>query len=380
MSLQIEILENSFNEIKPVADEFVTSFYDNLFTDYPAAKPLFAGTAMEEQKPKLLKSLVLVIQNLRNPDVLGGALKGLGARHVKYGALPEHYPLVGNSLLKTFEQYLGTGWTPEVSQAWVDAYGAISEIMLEGADYSAEELALDNANSAAPEPEVEVSEAERQIQLLESSFAQVVPVADEFADRFYVNLFTDYPAAKPLFANTHMKDQAKKLVQSLVLVVENLRNPDALGTSLKGLGARHVKYGALPEHYPLVGSSLLKTFEQYLKEDWTSEVKQAWVDAYGTITEIMLDGADYSAGEVELESAPAASSTAVQSAAAEPPEQHLSATTEGIVATAPAPAVSAKASDTSQATLDSGKQTEDKGLLVLIAGGVLAVLGIALVL
>jgi hemoglobin-like flavoprotein len=31
-----------------------------------------------------------------------------------------------------------------------------------------------------------------------------------------------------------------------------------------------------------------------LGEDWTSETKQAWVEAYGTITDLMLDGADYS--------------------------------------------------------------------------------------
>ncbi|GAB4537651.1 MAG: hypothetical protein Tsb0014_26630 [Pleurocapsa sp.] len=149
MSLQVELLEQSFEEIKPQADNFVNSFYDNLFTAYPEAKPLFATTNMAEQKKKLLGSLVLVVENLKKPDVLGGALRGLGARHVKYGALPEHYPLVGNALLTTFEQYLGDGWTPQVKQAWVDAYGAITEIMLDGADYSAEVVALNPPTTSA---------------------------------------------------------------------------------------------------------------------------------------------------------------------------------------------------------------------------------------
>ena len=148
MSLQVQLLEESFEQIKPKADDFVDSFYDNLFTDYPAAKPLFANTDMAAQKKKLLDSLVLTVQNLRKPDVLSAALKGLGARHVKYGALPEHYPLVGNSLLKAFEQYLGEAWTPEVKQAWVDAYGAITELMLEGADYSSQAVALDGKTSS----------------------------------------------------------------------------------------------------------------------------------------------------------------------------------------------------------------------------------------
>ena len=142
MSLQVELLEKSFEEIKPQANEFVDSFYQNLFTTYPEAQPLFAHSNMTTQKKKLLDSLVLVVENLKNPDVLGNSLKGLGARHVKYGALPEHYPLVGNSLLMTFEQYLQKKWTPEVKQAWTEAYGAITEIMLDGADYSQEEVAL----------------------------------------------------------------------------------------------------------------------------------------------------------------------------------------------------------------------------------------------
>jgi len=292
--LQIALLETSFEQVKPHADEFVTSFYDNLFTDYPAAQPLFAHTNMKEQGNKLLMSLVFVIDNLRKPGELTAALKGLGARHVKYGALPEHYPLVGNSLLKTFEQYLGAGWTPETKQAWVDAYGVITEVMLEGADYSQEDVQLEPPADAADEA------TGLKVKLLEDSFEKVKPHADEFVTSFYGNLFTDYPAAKPLFAHSNMKEQGQKLLASLVFVIENLRQPGKLTDALQGLGARHVKYGALPEHYPLVGNTLLKTFEQYLKGDWTPEIKAAWVEAYGLITTVMLEGAEYDPNSVQL--------------------------------------------------------------------------------
>lgn len=311
MSLQVELLETSFEKVKPHANEFITSFYDNLFTDYPAAKPLFEHTNMSAQGQKLLSSLVLVVDNLRKPDALTGALKGLGARHVKYGALPEHYPLVGNTLLKTFEQYLKDDWTPETQQAWVDAYGAITELMLSGADYSQTDVALE---SALPESDKDAPTEEEglKVTLLEQSFEKVKPHANEFITSFYDNLFTDYPTAKPLFAHSDMKSQGQKLLSSLVLVVENLRNPGVLSNSLKGLGARHVKYGALPEHYPLVGNTLLKTFEQYLKDDWTLEVKDAWVGAYGAITELMLEGADYSRSDVQLDTLAAPAPTSPQ--------------------------------------------------------------------
>ncbi|MGK7936747.1 MAG: globin family protein [Xenococcaceae cyanobacterium] len=300
MSLQVELLEQSFEEIKPYADAFVNSFYENLFTAYPEAKPLFTTTNMAEQKKKLLASLVLVVENLRKPDALINTLRGLGARHVKYGALPEHYPLVGNALLTTFEQYLGDKWTPEVKQAWVDAYGAISEIMLDGADYSQTDIVLDAPVNSTEEAEIP-EESGLQIELLEQSFAGIRSQADAFVNSFYENLFTAYPEAKPLFRNTDVPEQKTKLLAALVLIVENLRTPEVLVNTLKGLGARHVKYGVLPKHYPCVGNSLLTTFEQYLGDNWTPEVKQAWVDAYGAISEIMLDGADYSQADIALE-------------------------------------------------------------------------------
>jgi len=149
MSLNVELLEQSFELVKPRSDDFVASFYNNLFTDYPASKPLFAHSDMGKQQQMLKGALVMVIENLRQPEVLSKALKGLGARHVKYGALPEHYPLVGNSLLKTLSQYAGNAWTPELKEAWVGAYGAITELMLDGADYSAQSVQLEEAPAAA---------------------------------------------------------------------------------------------------------------------------------------------------------------------------------------------------------------------------------------
>lgn len=311
--LRVELLESSFELVKPQAQAFSVSFYENLFADYPAAKPLFERTNMTEQSNKLLASLVYVVENLKNPEALTAALKGLGARHVKYGALPEHYPLVGNTLLKTFEQYLGEAWTADTKQAWVDAYGVITEVMLDGADYAQESVQLE---ADAGDSLNQVDEATGlKIALLEQSFEKVKPHANDFVTSFYSNLFTDYPAAKPLFAHTNMKEQGNKLLMSLVFVIENLRKPGELTGALKGLGARHVKYGALPDHYPLVGNSLLKTFEQYLGTDWTENTQQAWVDAYGLITEVMLEGADYSPESVQLESA--------VSAAVEKPEGNI---------------------------------------------------------
>lgn len=136
MTLNIELLETSFAQLQAQKAEFTNSFYSTLFADYPQVKPLFKSTDMDEQAQKLFASLVLVVNNLKKSDVLTNALEGLGTRHVKYGVLPEHYPLVGGTLIKSMATTLKDKWTPEYEQAWVDAYGAITEIMLAGTEYS----------------------------------------------------------------------------------------------------------------------------------------------------------------------------------------------------------------------------------------------------
>lgn len=144
MALNVELLESSFNQVKTNGSEFTERFYTLLFADYPEVQPLFANTHMGKQGIQLFKSLVFTVDHLRKPDELTSALKGLGTRHVKYGVLPQHYPMVGSSLLGAFAATLGTAWTPDVQQAWTDAYGVVTQLMLDGADYSSEHLNLPN--------------------------------------------------------------------------------------------------------------------------------------------------------------------------------------------------------------------------------------------
>lgn len=299
MPLNIELLERNFELVKPNADEFVASLYNNLFTDYPASQSLFGHSDMLKQQRMFKGLLVMVVENLRNPEVLRTSLKGLGARYVKDGALPKHYPLVGNSLIKTLAQYTGSAWTPDLYEAWAHVYRAVAKLMLEGADYAMEEIALESVSPAAVTTPPRQAKGGLNVDLLEQSFELIKPKADEFTASFYCNLFTDYPAVKPLFAHTDMRVQQQMLKCTLVMVMTNLRRPEVLHKTLKWLGARHVKYGALLEQYPLVGNSLIKTLGEYAGAAWTPELESAWLDAYAVITKLMIDGAQYSSPDIQ---------------------------------------------------------------------------------
>ena len=133
MTLDIQLLETSFDRIKHRAVEFSASFYSKLFALHPELKPLFRNMDRAAQEKKLVASLAIIVENLRNPEQLTLALKSLGAYHHEVGTMREHYPFVGQALLDTFAQYLGNNWNSKTEQAWLDAYNLISDIMLQGA-------------------------------------------------------------------------------------------------------------------------------------------------------------------------------------------------------------------------------------------------------
>ena len=130
------------------------------------------------------------------------------------------------------------------------------------------------------------------VELLETSFAQICEQKADFTQCFYQQLFTDFPGVKPLFAKTDMKEQPKKLFASLTLVVNNLKNPEVLTQALQNLGQNHVKYGVVPEQYDMVGQTLIKSMAITLADDWTQEFESAWLEAYQIIADIMVKAAN----------------------------------------------------------------------------------------
>lgn len=133
MALELETLETSFDLIASRGEELVDVFYRRLFEVAPSVKPLFAHTDMAKQKAMLLATLVLLRKSLRDLDAIAPKLRQLGARHVAYGARPEHYPVVAEVLLASMAELAGDAWTDEIAAAWAGALGLVATAMLEGA-------------------------------------------------------------------------------------------------------------------------------------------------------------------------------------------------------------------------------------------------------
>ncbi len=126
----IRLVRTSYDEVVPIATEAAALFYRRLFEVAPAVRRLFRGD-MDIQGRMLMATIGLVVRNLEQPDRVLGMIDKLGARHQDYGARPEHYPVVGETLLWTLQQGLGPRFTPAHRQAWQQAYALLSGLMID---------------------------------------------------------------------------------------------------------------------------------------------------------------------------------------------------------------------------------------------------------
>ena len=128
----------------------------------------------------------------------------------------------------------------------------------------------------------------RQQNLIKESFAMVAPIADQAAIIFYDRLFELDPSLERLFAHTDMAAQRKNLMQTLTVVVKSIDKLEAIVPAVEALGRRHAGYGVEPAMFATVGQALIDTLAVGLGDAFTNETRNAWVDAYGILSSVMI--------------------------------------------------------------------------------------------
>jgi NAD(P)H-flavin reductase/hemoglobin-like flavoprotein len=125
-------LKDSFSKIAMHGDEVPLFFYSDLFIKHPETRDLFP-ISMKAQREHLIGALAQIVSQVDRVDELSVFLQGLGRDHRKFGALAEHYDVVGDSLLATLAHFAGDTWTPELAADWKDAYNLVASVMIEAA-------------------------------------------------------------------------------------------------------------------------------------------------------------------------------------------------------------------------------------------------------
>jgi len=113
-----------------------------------------------------------------------------------------------------------------------------------------------------------------------------VPNSEHATLIFYAKLFEKNPSLKVL-NRADMAEQGKKQMTMIATAVNGLSKLDEIVPAVKDLGTRHAGYGVTDSMYDTVGAALIETLEVGLGEQFTDQVKEAWIEAYTILATTM---------------------------------------------------------------------------------------------
>lgn len=121
-----------------------------------------------------------------------------------------------------------------------------------------------------------------------------VPVLQQYGEQitkhFYQTLFRDYPETRAYFNQAHQAagTQPRALAGAILAYAAHIDRLDALSGALPVIIQKHVSLDIRPEHYPIVGTCLLRAIREVLGAAATDDVIDAWGAAYGQLADLLI--------------------------------------------------------------------------------------------
>ncbi|MBO9535594.1 NO-inducible flavohemoprotein [Herbaspirillum sp.] len=130
---QLAIIKSTVPLLESGGEALTTHFYKLLMRDYPQVQPLFnrAHQASGDQPRALAHGVLMYARHIDRLEALGPLAAQIINKHVAVQVMPEHYPMVGDCLLRAIREVLGAEIaTDAVIDAWAAAYGQLADILI----------------------------------------------------------------------------------------------------------------------------------------------------------------------------------------------------------------------------------------------------------
>ena len=118
--------------------------------------------------------------------------------------------------------------------------------------------------------------------------APLVHEDTEMVSRLYELLFERHPDVRAMFPQD-MTAQVHRFVTEIEAFAVAMPDLPAVEERASQLGARHVRYGVRPGHFPFVRDALLDVLAERLGDRFSAAHRTAWARAYNLMAEIMME-------------------------------------------------------------------------------------------
>src|SRR5690606_37167270 len=141
-----DLIHASVPVLREHGETITRCFYSRMFERHPELRNLFnmGNQQSGAQQQSLASALYAYAANIDNQAALAPVVSRIVHKHVSLGVRAEHYPIVGENLLAAIGETLGEAATPELIDAWGEAYGLLAGALI------AEEARMYRENGIEP--------------------------------------------------------------------------------------------------------------------------------------------------------------------------------------------------------------------------------------
>lgn len=129
----MDIVKSTAPVLEVYGKAITTTFYKNMFEAHPELLNIFnhANQAKGRQQAALANTVYAAAVHIENLGDIMPVVHQIAQKHRSLGVKPEHYPIIGEYLLKAIKEVLGDAATDEIINAWAEAYGVIADAFIQ---------------------------------------------------------------------------------------------------------------------------------------------------------------------------------------------------------------------------------------------------------
>ncbi|HDC9311005.1 TPA: nitric oxide dioxygenase [Staphylococcus aureus] len=128
-----DIIKQTVPLLKEKGTEITSIFYPKMFKAHPELLNMFNQTNQKRgmQSSALAQAVMAAAVNIDNLSVIKPVIMPVAYKHCALQVYAEHYPIVGENLLKVIQDVTGLEEHDPVIQAWAKAYGVIADVFIQ---------------------------------------------------------------------------------------------------------------------------------------------------------------------------------------------------------------------------------------------------------
>lgn len=128
-----DIIKQTVPLLKEKGTEITSIFYPKMFKAHPELLNMFNQTNQKRgmQSSALAQAVMAAAVNIDNLSVIKPVIMPVAYKHCALQVYAEHYPIVGENLLKAIQDVTGLEENDPVIQACAKAYGVIADVFIQ---------------------------------------------------------------------------------------------------------------------------------------------------------------------------------------------------------------------------------------------------------